>query len=200
MAMQNRKIANRTLVAVLALLLTAAMLFAAFAPIANAYSYIGTSKAKSIALDDAGLKSSEVRMVKANRHRQNRTVVYTVVFLSSTTKYVYKINAYSGEIETQNSYPLDGKDGASSETGSASSSGASNGASSQKTIGKSKARAIALKHAGISEKNVRDTETGLKRKGDARYYKVEFETRTMEYEYKIDAYSGEILDWESDEN
>lgn len=190
---------NRKAISALALLLTAALLLATFAPVASAYSYIGTSKAKTIALDDAGLEASEVRMVKANRHRQNRIIVYTVVFLSSTTKYVYKINAYSGEIETQNSYPLDGKDGASG-TDSASKSNSSGAASSAKTIGKTKARSIALEHAGVSEKNVRDMETGLKRKGSALYYKVEFETSAMEYEYKVDAYSGEILDWESDPN
>lgn len=63
-----------------------------------------------------------------------------------------------------------------------------------KYIGKAKAKEIALADAGVTEKDIRDFECELdKEVVGATVYEVDFEVGFDEYEYKIDAATGEIL-------
>ena len=55
------------------------------------------------------------------------------------------------------------------------------------------AKLIALDHANISVENTRDLEIDLDREWGVLLYEVSFEAGSLEYEYEIDAYSGEIL-------
>ena len=55
------------------------------------------------------------------------------------------------------------------------------------------AKLIALDHANISVENARDLEIDLDREWGVLLYEVSFEAGRLEYEYEIDAYSGEIL-------
>lgn len=60
-------------------------------------------------------------------------------------------------------------------------------------IGVKKAKALALKHAGLTGKSVTYEEAKLD-KEDGRYvYEIEFEYGGMEYEYELDAQTGDIL-------
>ncbi|MDL2217928.1 FecR domain-containing protein [Christensenellaceae bacterium OttesenSCG-928-M15] len=63
-----------------------------------ASSYIGASKAKSIALAHAGVEESAVKIVKQERYQKKNTMLYDVIFLSSTRKYRYEIDAATGDI------------------------------------------------------------------------------------------------------
>lgn len=60
--------------------------------------YIGVDKAKSIALKDAGLSSSEVTFTKAKLDKEDGTSVYEIEFFAGYTEYEYEINATSGSI------------------------------------------------------------------------------------------------------
>ncbi|MBR5229460.1 MAG: PepSY domain-containing protein [Firmicutes bacterium] len=60
--------------------------------------YIGVDKAKSIALKDAGLASSDVTFTKAKLDRDDGIAVYEITFFSDRTEYDYEINATSGKI------------------------------------------------------------------------------------------------------
>ena len=63
-----------------------------------------------------------------------------------------------------------------------------------KYIGKAKAKEIALADAGITSKDIRDYSCELdKEPGRATVYEVDFEVGFNEYEYDIDATTGEIL-------
>ena len=55
------------------------------------------------------------------------------------------------------------------------------------------ARDIALAHAGTSAENVRDLKTELDEDDGRMVYEVEFKQGGQEYEYEIDAASGDIL-------
>ena len=61
---------------------------------------------------------------------------------------------------------------------------------------------IALEHAGVSRNQVRDIDVDLERERGRLVWEVEFEVRRNgredEYEYYIDAYTGEIVRWERD--
>lgn len=60
--------------------------------------YIGIDKAKSLALSNAGIKSSDATFTKAKLEKDNGVWQYEVEFVSGTTEYEYEIDAVSGKI------------------------------------------------------------------------------------------------------
>lgn len=66
-------------------------------------------------------------------------------------------------------------------------------------IGEKKAREIALTHAGLNSEKVTFVKAEAERENGKKVYEVEFYTNDyMEYDYEIDAESGEILTYDSD--
>ena len=51
----------------------------------------------------------------------------------------------------------------------------------------------ALDDAGLTQKQVRDIDVELERNHSSEHYEVDFEQGVYEYEYRIEAFSGEIL-------
>ena len=68
----------------------------------------------------------------------------------------------------------------------------------KKMIGKDAALQVALEDAGLTSEEVRDVDIELDRTLTSRRYEVDFEAGRTEYEYRIDAYTGEILSAASD--
>ncbi len=66
-------------------------------------------------------------------------------------------------------------------------------AASDTYIGKDKALAIALTHAGIEQGAIHEMEVEMDLERGIMVYSVEFETVDREYEYEIDAKTGEIV-------
>ncbi len=64
----------------------------------SAASIITAAKAKSIALNHAGLSASEVTFIKVERDRDNGVQVYEVEFCKGNYEYDYEINAETGKI------------------------------------------------------------------------------------------------------
>lgn len=60
--------------------------------------YIGADKAKSIALNHAGLKAASVTFTKAKLDRDDGQYVYEIEFFSGNAEYEYEIDAISGKI------------------------------------------------------------------------------------------------------
>lgn len=60
------------------------------------------------------------------------------------------------------------------------------------------AKLIAFEQAGVEEADVEDLEVELKNKRDSQYYEVSFEIENTDYEYEIDAVTGNILKEEID--
>ena len=71
---------------------------------------------------------------------------------------------------------------------------------SEQYIGREKATSIAYSHAGVSSSNmVRKYDIKLKDKGNGYiFYEIEFVYNKREYEYEVDAVTGEIIHWESE--
>ncbi len=62
-----------------------------------------------------------------------------------------------------------------------------------KKIGKEAALQIALEDAGLTSDEAVDIDIELEKSFSKVWYEVGFESGRAEYEYKIDAYTGEIL-------
>ena len=66
------------------------------------------------------------------------------------------------------------------------------------TIGEEEAKAIALKHAGLKESEVTFALAHLDMDDGVEAYDVEFYKDGKEYDYEIDAYSGDIISYDFD--
>ena len=153
-------------------------------------TYITAEEAKAIALQDAGLKETDVRDLEVDLDRDDGTVHYDVDFEKGSADYDYDIDAVTGEI-LHVQKPASSSGGTSS--GGSSSGGSSSGSSSTKQLSKTEARDIALKHAGFKASEVRELEVELDRDDGTVHYDVDFEKDGYDYDYEIDAKTGKIL-------
>lgn len=140
-------------------------------------SSISKSKAKSIALKDAGLSASQIYDYEIELDRDNGTLHYDVSFEYNGKDYDYEINAKSGKI-------------ISVEKPKATSSTAK--------ISKSKAKSTALKHAGVKAADISRYQIELEKDDGVWKYEISFNKGYVEYDYTINAENGKILHSEKD--
>lgn len=151
---------------------------------AQAATKLTADQALEIALKDAGLTKEQIHDLDVELDNDGGALHYDVDFEVNDKDYDYEIDAESGNI-LKKDVP---KAPAAAPTSSSSSS-----SSSSKNIGRTKARDIALKHAGLSASQVRDLEVELDKEGGKSHYDVDFEADGYDYDYEIDAESGKIL-------
>lgn len=149
---------------------------------------ISLQAAKAIALADAGLTEKEVTFTKAKLDSDDAISVYEIEFYSTDAEYDYEIKASNGaildrEIERKRQQ---------SETQKV------NTATSDKYIGVDKAKSIAVDHAKVSGQEVVFSKAKLENDHGEVAYEIEFYLGQMEYEYKIDAVSGKILEYDQE--
>ncbi len=152
-------------------------------------SSITEQKAKEIAVNHAGQSIDAVTFIKVNKDYDNGIQVYEIEFKYNGFEYDYDINAQNGNIvksskEKDDDYVTQKP---SVSTGNAASA-----------ITEQKAKEIALNHAGISESSVTFIKSKLDYDDGIQVYDVEFHVGSKEYEYEIDASSGNILDYDMD--
>ena len=149
---------------------------------------IGEAKARSVALNHAGISESSTSYIYAKKDWDDGRWVYDVEFWADGKEYDYEILASNGTIL---SYDYDAEYQWNGSTGTGSTS-------STADIGEAKAKSVALSHAGISES---DTSYIYAKKDwdDGRWvYDVEFWADGKEYDYEILASNGTILSYDYD--
>jgi uncharacterized membrane protein YkoI len=140
--------------------------------------YIGDAKAKTIALERAGVAEDQASFTKESLGRDDGRAVYKLTFTSGGVKYSFEVDAVSGDIREYSRK--------ANKTASASGD-------ASPYIGEAKAQSIALTDAGLSEADVRKLKVKLDREDGVKVYEVEFKSGRMEYEYEIHPISGAIL-------
>ena len=151
---------------------------------------ITAERAQQIALNHAGLSSSQVSFVRAHLDWEDGRRVYEVEFYNTSnyTEYDYEIDASSGDIL---SYDHEAEYYQRPSTGTGSSGGSA-------AISTEQAQQIALSHAGLSSSQVSFIRSKLDWDDGRRVYEVEFYNTSnyTEYDYEIDASSGDILSYD----
>ena len=151
---------------------------------------ITAERAQEIALNHAGLSSSQVSFVRAHLDWEDGRRVYEVEFYNTSnyTEYDYEIDASSGDIL---SYDHEAEYYQRPSTGTGSSGGSA-------AISTEQAKQIALSHAGLSSSQVSFIRSKLDWEDGRRVYEVEFYNTSnyTEYDYEIDASSGDILSYD----
>lgn len=146
---------------------------------ASSRAYIGEEKAKSIALQEAGVSKSSVSYTKAKLDFDEGCMVYEVEFDTSDAEYDYEIDAVTGQVVGRD---VDQKLIA-----------APSGVHETNDIGEAKAKSIVLAHAEIEESMVTFIKAELEHDDGRRVYDIEFLCGNIEYDYEVNAVTGEIL-------
>ena len=152
----------------------------------SADGLISEADAESIALTDAGVSEADTVYLHTHLDRDDGRQVYDVEFYAGNTEYDYEIDASSGAILSVDN-DIENYDG----------SGAA-AASSGEVITPEEAANIALTDAGVSEADTLYLYTELDRDDGRQVYDVEFYAGNTEYDYEIDANSGDIRSVDND--
>lgn len=142
-------------------------------------SAITKDKAKSIALQDAGVKESDTQFLWVKEDYEDGRAVYDVEFYANGTEYDYEIEKSSGRI-LNSDYDIEHYS-------------PNNGSGNTTTISLEKARSIAL--AKVPGASASDVRIHLDRDDERQIYEGEIYYNRMEYEFEIDAFTGNIIEW-----
>ena len=172
--------------------------------------FITVSDAKSAVLKNAGFSEEEVRFVRGQLEKENGVSGYDIEFICEDAEYDYTVDALTGEILSMRceagEYDLTtvpSQDAqtppapAGEQTGAEQPDGEQNQQEGQ-YIGVEAAKQAALNHAGLDADAVRFAHARLEFDDGYWKYDVEFHQDNMEYDYDIDALTGEILSCEQD--
>lgn len=146
---------------------------------ASSKGYIGQEKARSIALSHAGVNELDITKIEIEFDYEKGRMVYEVEFHAKGMEYDYDIDASDGSIlkfeSKARNKPHEG------------------GSNAADYIGVSRAESIALAHAGLQKSMITKLETELEREKGRMIYDIEFVYDGYEYEYAIDALTGDII-------
>ncbi len=140
---------------------------------------IGIQGAKAAALAAAGLTEGEVTALTVKGDYDDGRLEYEVAFWYNSTEYEYDIDGTTGAVLKQEQE-------------------AHASAPSDSIISPEAARDAALTHAGLSLGDVYELEVEAELDEWIPCYQVEFKAGGMEYEYEINASTGQILAVEKD--
>ena len=138
--------------------------------------------AKQIALDHAGISESETDRLRVKLDYDDGVQEYEVTFYVGNREYEYDINAATGAIRSHDS-EIDDDYVSSTEAAGAA-------------ISEDEARATVV--ARVSGASASDVRLHLERDDGRLVYEGELIYNGTEYEFQIDAATGDVLDWESE--
>ena len=147
--------------------------------------YIGSDRAKEIAAGDAGVKVPDAVFTESKLDLDDGVYVYDIDFYTSGAEYEYKIDAVTGAVIDKEMKAFQGNPSGTSGSGS--------------DIGADRAKEIAAVHSGFQVSEVIFTKVELDWDDGVSQYEIEFCKDNMDYEYCIDACTGNILEYECDQ-
>lgn len=156
---------------------------------ASEKAYIGKDKALAIVANDLGTTADKLTRVECEMDYERGTMIYELEFYYNGFEYDYEVNATTGAIVDFDKDRDDDYQGGTSDKKPVDDSG---------YIGKDKAKKAALKHAGVKEADIFDYECEFDVENGVATYEVEFSSGKYDYDYKVNATSGEIIRVDTD--
>lgn len=173
--------------------------------------YIGATKAKNTALEASGMEASQAEFTSVDMSQRSGKDYYRVEFTALGEDYAYEIDALTGVVidakvpTGSTKADLDAPDDSTADdaqAGSVTGGNAENGAggsASTSTITDKEAKTRALAHAGLTSEQVTFLKSELDFENGRKIYEVEFYTVDgKEYDYEIDASTGEVVSYDYD--
>ena len=197
----------------LKILLIVLIVLVCIAAVISIYAVSQKDNAEEAALSHAGVSRSEVSGLYSDLELDGLTPVCEISFWTQDAKYEYEVTAFGHDVIQFEREPLSsaGQNSPAAQGGTVSGGGAgaagtdqngtgASGASGTQSgmIGEAAAKAAVLSHAGLNESDIYGYQSWLETDHGTQIYEIEFLSGNYEYEYKVDAYSGEILSFQSD--
>ncbi len=148
---------------------------------------ISLEDAKNAALQDAGLSASDVNYTKEKQDYDDGIAVYEIEFWAANVEYEYEIDAATGAVHSK-----------SVENHQSQSGNGANAGNQGTYIDADNAKSIALNHAGFSGADLNQIKAEFDIDDGQAVYEIEFYRDGKEYEYKINATYGTILEYDID--
>ncbi|MDE7266472.1 MAG: PepSY domain-containing protein [Lachnospiraceae bacterium] len=161
-------------------------------PVLSDDRQISLEDAKSAALADAGVSDADVIYTKQKSDYEDGIMVYDIEFYAGNMEYEYEINAATGEVYSKS------VDAHYDQTGHGHNGHNGHTTTSDSYIGADSAETVALNHAGFSETEVGRLKSEFDIDDGIAVYEVEFDKDGREYEYKINAIDGSIIEYDID--
>ena len=139
---------------------------------------ITAAQAESVALSAQGLTKADVSYVSSEAEREDGKTVYEVKFVKDGVLFEIKIDAATGKL-------------LSVDTENAGNVGSSAIPDISGTVGAEAALNASLAHAGVTDPY--DVDVDYEYEGGKAVFEVEFKKDGYEYDYVVDALTGEIL-------
>lgn len=159
-------------------------------------SEITEEEAKESALKHANLSSDQVTFVKTKMDVDNGVKKYDVEFYYENKEYDYEIDASNGQVISYD-YDTDYYD--------INQGSKNNNTVNQQTVNNSpanitedQAKNIALEHANLNSRQVTFVRSEMDFDDGVQSYDIEFYHNNMEYNYEIDASTGNIIGFEQE--
>ncbi len=151
-------------------------------------SYIGKEEALAIALAHSKVDKNQATELKVDFDYDDNKAVYEIDFETNDAEYEYKIDAFTGEVLRTESEERDKN----------KKNDKSPRPTKQPTSYLSEAiiKEIVFQHAGVDATKVKGLEIELDDDDDdddRAIYEIDFKVGKFEYEYKVDAITGDIL-------
>lgn len=195
----------------------AAVVIAAGVIICKSTLITGT-EAKAVALKDAGLNEAEALALRARLEFDDGRFQYEVDFYNNGTEYEYSIQAKNGEIISRDIDGSGNRNPNRQDMGNQSAADENSAVqpredqiqanptdsainnSNNDYIGVDRAKEIALNHAGLNESDVQFVKAKQDNDDGRVEYEIEFYFGRTEYDYTIDAVSGDIIEYDMDKD
>ena len=141
-------------------------------------TFIGAQEAQRIVLENAGVTAEEVTVTKAKLDFEKGAYVYEIEFKKGTVEYEYEINAVTGAVIK---FEIDNDEDDDDEVPVG------------QYISVEDAKRSVLAHAGVSAENAVIEKAELDVEQGVVIYEIEFKAGGYEYEYEVNATTGEII-------
>lgn len=174
-------------------------------PAVTATPTIGADAAAEAALKHSKVNEKDADVSSVLLVEQNGMMLYEVCFSTKDNQYEYLLDASTGRVESWRKAAIAEVE---TEPAVAASGELKPTASPEPTatpapeknatvlIGEDEAKKLAMGHANITEKDLSSIECKLELDGLSLIYDIEMKTKLMEYDYEVDAISGEIISFD----
>ena len=171
------------------------------APAVTATPYLGADAAAEAALKHCKVSEKDADISSVLLVEQNGMMLYAVTFSTEDFQYEYYLDAGTGRVESWGKAALadeeDAAVAASAEVKATATPAPTASPEPEKNatvlIGEEEAKKLAMDHANITEKDLSSISCKLELEGLNLIYDIQMKTKLMEYDYEIDAISGEIV-------
>lgn len=166
-------------------------------------AFISENEVKDIVADNMSVNSGDLYFESIDLEMDKN--VYEVEVSYQNREYEYRIDAKSGKIistdfNTTDSITNDNSSNNNNNSNNSNTNGSNNNGNNATTasIPLDEAKNIALTHANLTEDAVKFLKTELDHENGVLVYEIDFTYDTYEYDYKIDANTGEIVSYDRD--